>query len=742
MPKSASKKKQASATKDQDALIDFVIITALDIERQAVCRAFNLTDDDRVDTGARRYWRGKLDLKNNKSYEIVVAQLADMASLDAVYQTQEAIRDWDPGALLLVGIAGAATPEANLGDLVVGSEIYYYERGKETPGGKLPEPKMFKADPILLNKVISTSQWKSRILAKRPDGEKKKRPEILRGLIASGEKVIANEAIRDEIAQSHRKILAIEMEGYGFSMAVFNSVDQRRHLVIKAICDKADRNKSENWQLYAAAVAASYTKHFLLDQPLEPRNSPKEEPPQKLIDEKRQNIEKQGQDLLNKASPTLEALDNELSSPIASRDGSPSVGKFEVQTGDPASSANYLAAIPSQIGDLFATLTNAVSQEILAQLERIRELYREGKVKRAAEEIQSVREGSSWPFLNSVAKVKLLRIMAVNKLNSEHPNLDEAHELEREIEAYDSSSKDLQVVRAFIAFYEQGPDVAIDKLGDVFDTDSLNYKIFFLINSNQVEDAFKLVTNVPPEVALDVETKRLQALMLLIKGDSDRAQTLIKEILNERPNWDLSQWVAGMIYYTAALSPALKFNPYVSWPQPIDWPFVKGDSKSRILLETAEEIFARLATETERGEEHQKIFEIWRLACLANNWQRQDIALSYCESLLEKDPANHRALAWVMARRYKVNISSCVNALKKAIEQEDTLNPVMKAEKTLALAGIYLETGKILEALELLERGREDFIKIGNESLWYFWKAQVFIANDNPEKALELINDN
>src|SRR5262249_32179096 len=159
---------------------------------------------------------------------------------------------------------------------------------------------------------------------------------------------------------------------------------------------------------------------------------PKEAPPQKLIDEKRQNIEKQGRELLNKASPTLEPLDNELSSPIASRDDSPSVGKFEVQTGETTSSANYLAAIPSQIGDLFTTLTNAVSQETLAQLERIRELYREGKVKKATEEIQAVREGSSWQFLNSGAKVRLLRIMAVNKLNSEHPNLDEANKLATE----------------------------------------------------------------------------------------------------------------------------------------------------------------------------------------------------------------------------------------------------------------------------------------------------------------------
>jgi hypothetical protein len=66
--------------------------------------------------------------------------------------------------------------------------------------------------------------------------------------IASGEKVIADAAVRDQIVNHHRKTRAIEMEGYGFSAAVWQSFEQRRHLVIKAICDRADRNKGEDWQ--------------------------------------------------------------------------------------------------------------------------------------------------------------------------------------------------------------------------------------------------------------------------------------------------------------------------------------------------------------------------------------------------------------------------------------------------------------------------------------------------------------
>jgi hypothetical protein len=68
--------------------------------------------------------------------------------------------------------------------------------------------------------------------------------------------------------------MAIEMEGYGFSKAAWQSFGTTPHLVFKSICDRADRGKADDWQPYAAAAAASFAKHFLLDRPLDPKNPP------------------------------------------------------------------------------------------------------------------------------------------------------------------------------------------------------------------------------------------------------------------------------------------------------------------------------------------------------------------------------------------------------------------------------------------------------------------------------------
>jgi len=88
------------------------------------------------------------------------------------------------------------------------------------------------------------------------------------GVIASGEKVIADAAVRDQIASGHRNILALEMEGYGFSRAIWQSSKQVRHLVIRGICDDGSPAKDDRWHEYAASAAAAFTRHFVLDRPL------------------------------------------------------------------------------------------------------------------------------------------------------------------------------------------------------------------------------------------------------------------------------------------------------------------------------------------------------------------------------------------------------------------------------------------------------------------------------------------
>lgn len=261
-----------SPRSSSEPAIDFAILTAIEVERQAVCEAFGLGDETRVQRGSRVYWRGRLPLEKGGAYELVVAQATDMANVDAAILATDTLHHWSPGAALLVGIAAAAHKDVRLGDVVLGSAVYYYERGKVTPDGLKPEPQIIPADATLWNNASAAPAWDGAVNVERPD-ETMNRPKIHKGVIASGEKVIAHAAARDAVAAGHRKILAIEMEGYGFSRALWQSFERVRHLVIRGISDDGSITKDDRWHRYAAAAAGSFTRHLLLDQPLEPQTS-------------------------------------------------------------------------------------------------------------------------------------------------------------------------------------------------------------------------------------------------------------------------------------------------------------------------------------------------------------------------------------------------------------------------------------------------------------------------------------
>lgn len=253
--------------------IDFVIVTAIELERRAICHALQIGDGDRIYKGARVYWKKQVAINDSQYYEIVVTQLSDAATLDAVLGVSEAIAHWAPKAVLMVGIAGAARDNVQLGDVVIGQAVVYYERGKDTLQGRLPEPRQYPADEMLWAHIIGRSEWQKPIPALRPDGTNA-RPQIHLGVIASGERVVANADIRDDIAATNRKIHAIEMEGYGLVAAAWKREQPVRCLVIRGISDRADAEKNDLWQPYAATVAAEFTKHFLENQPLPPHYFP------------------------------------------------------------------------------------------------------------------------------------------------------------------------------------------------------------------------------------------------------------------------------------------------------------------------------------------------------------------------------------------------------------------------------------------------------------------------------------
>jgi nucleoside phosphorylase len=89
------------------------------------------------------------------------------------------------------------------------------------------------------------------------DREARKQEVVVHhGTIASGNQVIKDAAVRDQLSEELGGVLCFEMEAAG----LMNSFPC---LVVRGICDYADSHKNKRWQAYAAGVAAAYAKEVL-----------------------------------------------------------------------------------------------------------------------------------------------------------------------------------------------------------------------------------------------------------------------------------------------------------------------------------------------------------------------------------------------------------------------------------------------------------------------------------------------
>ncbi|KAK2478562.1 hypothetical protein H9L39_11050 [Fusarium oxysporum f. sp. albedinis] len=111
--------------------------------------------------------------------------------------------------------------------------------------------------------------------------ENENNPAIHCGLIASGNQLMKDALLRDELAAKHG-ILCFEMEAAGL-------MNHFQCAVIRGICDYCDSHKNDEWQEYAATAAAAYTKDLLLQ--VAPSSVQKEERIETLLGQVNEKVD-------------------------------------------------------------------------------------------------------------------------------------------------------------------------------------------------------------------------------------------------------------------------------------------------------------------------------------------------------------------------------------------------------------------------------------------------------------------
>jgi nucleoside phosphorylase len=281
------------------------IVTALPREFKAVAAMVENSNVVELSTkGAdQTYMLGALPSKNGH-HSVVVLLLPDIgnnssgigaALLTSNYPSVECV--------FMVGIAGGIpnpsdpSEHVRLGDVVVSGRegVVQYDIGKmladrliAKPPPRPPSARMLQATRMLsaLDYKRQFYQWidaglaavraarpaaSTDILVRTddpsiavvhpPDPQRDLgRPRVFVGAIASANHVLKNPARRDQLRDEHRA-KAVEMEGSGIAdLAWTRSIE---YFVVRGVCDYCDSNKGDDWQDYAAVVAAAYIRLLL-----------------------------------------------------------------------------------------------------------------------------------------------------------------------------------------------------------------------------------------------------------------------------------------------------------------------------------------------------------------------------------------------------------------------------------------------------------------------------------------------
>ena len=296
----------------------------------------------------------------------------------------------------------------------------------------------------------------------------------------------------------------------------------------------------------------------------------------------------------------------------------------------------------------FADLMSFVSAGFSARLDECRGLARKGLMGAAEAKLAGLRaDAAAWERIPLPLRAQALRIQASLALERRN-GMPDAKALIALADGLDGT--DSTRLKAQIVMIEQGPDACIGFLavnGDGSEEEKTLQAVCHLRAGRPQQAIACLMPIVPAAKTTDPE--RLLALALAAAGKGDKACEHARSAVAREPDGWATRIALGVVLYTASLAPAAVRGRIAGWPEPCDWNVVRRDDASVARLREAADIFGSLHEDKQERIDRENL-QAFRLACLANDAERQAEAESYCRDILRENGTNAAALAWALAR--------------------------------------------------------------------------------------------
>ena len=231
------------------------IISAMQEEVQMLLN--NLSNVETVEKGKRTYYTGKLFSKK------VVIVFSRWGKVAAAATTVQLINDFDLEELIFTGVAGAIKPELEIGDIVVGTNLYQHDLNA------VPFFEPYEI-PILKKAFIETNdntkllaachdfvnEYNHYINAETAKEFRIAKPAIFEGDIASGDQFISSLEKIKELNEGIPSAVCVEMEGAAVGQVCYEY--DIPFSIIRIISDESNNNAHIDFPKFADKIASRY----------------------------------------------------------------------------------------------------------------------------------------------------------------------------------------------------------------------------------------------------------------------------------------------------------------------------------------------------------------------------------------------------------------------------------------------------------------------------------------------------
>ena len=211
--------------------------------------------------GRRQFHTGSL-----QGAEVVVV-FSRWGKVAAAATVTQLLSSYPVTGLVFGGVAGGVRPGLAIGDIVIATDLVQHDMDASPLYPRYEVPLLgkarFSADPVLCEQLAAaagtflTQDLRAQVAYEELELFKITAPQVVQGLVASGDKFFASGSEVQELRQRLPEVCCVEMEG----AAVAQVCDEYAipFAVVRTISDSADENSVHDFPRFSREIARHYS---------------------------------------------------------------------------------------------------------------------------------------------------------------------------------------------------------------------------------------------------------------------------------------------------------------------------------------------------------------------------------------------------------------------------------------------------------------------------------------------------